>query len=124
MEKKQKKLSPIEKLRADRIEFKKEAEAKKQNITELITYTQSHVGSILLATGHNMIFAKKKKREEEAILAGKQSSNSPIFDITTYEAWIEKKLPVLWEIAKPLLTSYLIQKAQNILFKKILTKKK
>jgi len=100
------KLSPLEELRADRLQLKEECSQHGLNIKDNLSFLKSNWGTLLFASALN-----SSKNAVTSLFADSDKSKGNSF--------FSKALtiaPIVWEIAQPVLLGMAAKKAKSFLF--------
>lgn len=120
--------TPLEKLQADKLCARIRCREAEQRLNENVLQIQNNSGKIILSGISTLLFpgTKTEKAEDDSATTGSLlpalAKTKPSFDdILNIGATI---LPHLWGIAKPVLITWGIGKAQSLLLGKLLRKNK
>lgn len=115
-------LTPVEKLLADKIDIERKCRAQKKKLSEDFAYIQDNASGLLLSGISSLLFPPRNsvpKGEKQVVLSGNEThdatKNSPT-SLSDYLTIGKSLLPVVWEIAQPLLFTWGISKAKSLLF--------
>lgn len=119
--------TPLEKLISDRHRIQEECKMREQELNADFSYIQENAGSLLLSGVSALLFPNTRGKAKEA--ENDQPLQSPVMPAATlgfsdYLSVIRGLLPVAWDVARPLLTAWGIQKAQGWIIRKLFKKKK
>lgn len=100
--------APLARLTAERSRIRRQCRQQEQELDQDWEYIQQHAGSLLLSGLASVLLSGfgSKEKEEEDTQEGRKSSPNPF-------SGIEAMLPVIWEIAKPLLISWGMSKIRT-----------
>lgn len=114
-------LTPIEKLLADKVDIEAKCRIQEQKLNEDFTYIQNNAYGLLLSGISTLLFPPRNpssKNEKLSLPASgndtHEAKNSPI-SISDYLSIAKGLMPVVWEIAQPLLLTWGIGKAKSLL---------
>ncbi|MDR1523750.1 MAG: hypothetical protein LBS79_00645 [Tannerella sp.] len=113
-------LSPIEQLLADKTNIKAMCREQEQKLGEDFAYLRENVSGLLLSGISSLLFSSGKagKKTDE-----RNESNVP-FAASGYLAITKSLLPVIWSIVQPMLITWGINKAKSFIFGLFSGKKK
>lgn len=117
---------PIDKLLFEKQRLKKECQAKERKLNEDLTYIEDHVAGLLLSGVSSLLFPKKKK-EQVAVVTNAASTDHitpSSLSLSNYLSIAKSMMPAAWEVARPLLISWGIQRVQSWALGKLFKKKK
>ena len=119
--------TPLEKLISDRRRIQQECAMQEQQLNADFSYIQENAGSLLLSGVSALLFPKTKSKTNET--EHKQPTQVPevpsvSLNFADYLSVAQGLLPVAWDVARPLLTAWGIQKVQTWIIKKLFKKKK
>lgn len=119
--------TPLEKLISDRRRIQHECTIQEQKLNADISYMQENAGTLLLSGVSSLLFpntkAKSKGTESKQPV---QTSEVPSLSLgfADYLSVAQGLLPVAWDVARPLLTAWGVQKVQRWILRKLFKKKK
>lgn len=119
--------TPLEKLISDRRRIQKECAIQEQQLNADFSYIQENAGTLLLSGVSALLFPKTKSKANETEHkqpAQTSDSTSMSLNFADYLSVAQGLLPVAWDVVRPLLTTWGIQKAQTWMIKKLFKKKK
>ena len=116
--------TPLEKLISDKRRIKRQCIIQKQKLNDDFSYIQEHAGSLLLSGVTSLLFPNSKSEKKESIPTV-STSETPLssIGISDYLHIAQGIFPLVWDVARPLLFTWGIRKAQS-LFTGLLFKKK
>lgn len=119
--------TPLEKLISDRHRIQQECEMREQELNADFSYIQENAGSLLLSGVSALLFPGTKGKTKET--ESNRQAQSPAMAATTfgfsdYLSIMQGLLPIAWDVARPLLTAWGIQKAQGWIIRKLFKKRK
>lgn len=120
-------LTPLEKLIFDKKRLLQESQNQEQKISEHFSYIKEHAGSLVFSGISSLIFPSSKSHaSKEDPKPAKSTSILPTISLGTpdYLSIAKSMLPVVWDIAQPLLLTWGIKKAQKWITHLIFRKKK
>ena len=119
--------TPLEKLISDRRRIQQECTIQEQKLNADFSHIQENAGTLLLSGVSALLFPNTKTKSKGT------ESNQPVhtsevpsmsFGFADYLSVAQGLLPVAWDVARPLLTAWGIQKVQAWIIKKLFKKKK
>lgn len=118
---KEEKLTPLQKL----IEYREEVERKcliqEQKLNEDFIYIQENSLKVLSSGFISLLFPKKRKSTSCATEdQEEQTTKSSHFELGDILSFFDKYYPIIWQICRPILTAWSIQKIQKWLTHSIL----
>lgn len=120
--------TPLEKLISDRRRIQKACVVQVQKLNTDFSYIQENAGSLLLSGVSALLFpstkAKSKGTENKQSVQPVSEAPSLSLGFSDYLSVAQGLLPAAWDIARPLLTAWGIQKVQKWVIKKLFKKKK
>ena len=119
--------TPLEKLISDRRRIRQECVIQEQKLNNDFSYIQENAGSLLLSGVSTLLFPNtkaKSKGTENNSPAQATETPSLSLGISDYLSVAQGLLPAAWDVARPLLTAWGIQKVQRWIIKKLFKKKK
>ncbi|MDR0572746.1 MAG: hypothetical protein LBG96_01725 [Tannerella sp.] len=123
-------LTPIEKLFADRIDIKAKCRVQEKKLNEDFEYIKDHTSYLLLSGISSLLFSSggnKNKSEKQSVAhAGENqhSSNSAPLSLSDFLYVAKSMAPAVWDIIQPLIITWGINKAKSLLFGLFFKKKK
>ncbi len=126
---KQQQMTPREKLQAERLRLQQACVSQEKLLNEDFAYIQEHAGSLLLSGFSALLFLGSKNRSARETNAPKQavatSSQIPVsLGLSDYLAVAQSLVPIVWDVVRPLLTAWGIQKIQSWILRKLFARKK
>ncbi|WP_298546910.1 hypothetical protein [uncultured Parabacteroides sp.] len=119
--------TPLEKLISDRRRIQQECTIQEQKLNADFSYIQENAGTLLLSGVSALLFPNtkaKSKGAESNRPAQTPEAPSMSLGFADYLSVAQGLLPVAWDVARPLLTAWGIQKVQRWIIKKLFKKKK
>ena len=120
--------TPLEKLISDRRRIQQACVLQEQKLNTDFSYIQENAGSLLLSGVSALLFpntkAKSKGTENKQSVQPVSEAPSLSLGFSDYLSVAQGLLPAAWDIARPLLTAWGIQKVQKWVIKKLFKKKK
>lgn len=119
--------TPLQKLISDRQRIQQACTVQEQKLNADFTYIQENAGNLLLSGVSTLLFSNGSSKsgtgskEPATKMPGTPSLSLGLSD---YLSLAQSLAPVAWEVARPLLTAWGIQKVQTWLIRKLLKKKK
>ena len=119
--------TPLEKLISDRRRIQQECTIQEQKLNADFSHIQENAGTLLLSGVSALLFPNTKTKYKGT------ESNQPVhtsevpsmsLGFADYLSVAQGLLPVAWDVARPLLTAWGIQKVQAWIIKKLFKKKK
>ncbi len=114
-------LTPIEQLFADKIDIKDKCRIQEKKLNDDFEYIKDHASSLLLSGISSLLFSSgsNKNKSEKQPLANTQknqqaSDNSPL-SISDFLSVAKSMAPVAWDIIQPLILTWGISKAKSLL---------
>ncbi len=117
--------TPLEKLISDRHRLQRECATQEQELNADFSYIQENAGTLLLSGVSSLLFPDTKNKETEENRSA-QASETPFLSLgfADYLSVAQGLMPVAWNVVRPMLTAWSIQKAQRWIIKKLFGKKK
>ena len=113
----QQQLTPREKLKAERLQ--------EQRLNEDFAYVQENAGSLLMSGLSMLLFPSNKKHTKEQKQTTATTTQVPVsLGLSDYLSVAQSLLPVAWDVVRPLLTAWGIQKIQTWIIRKLFKKKR
>lgn len=116
MDSSNKQLTPLQQLRAEKRQLKKQYTAEGERLAQNWDYLSNNVGSIffntVLGSAKGLIGGNTKLKESIPTPFGQSNSLHAVFSGLT------ASLPVIWEIAQPMLIGFFVKKIKNFFFSK------
>lgn len=115
--------TPLEKLISDKEHIRQQCALQEQKLNEDFSYMQENASSLLFSGISSLLFpnTKAKKNESAETVAVTNQPATPL-GISDLFAVAQSMIPLAWDIARPLLLTWGIKKAQswftNLIFKK------
>lgn len=106
------KISPLEELRLERIQLKKEIEEHEQNLLDNIEYAKENWGSLLLSS----VFASSTNSLKSFFGAGSKDENGNSEGYSSILDRFVKVVPVIWTFIQPVLIGLLTKKVTSFFF--------
>lgn len=119
-------VKPIDKLLTEKQRLKEACKVKEKKLNDDFTYIEDNAASLLLAGVSSLLFPKKKKEPVSAVAKQPSTDNttSNSLSLSNYLSIVKSMMPAAWEVARPLLISWGIQKVQSWALGKLFKKKK
>lgn len=119
--------TPLEKLISDKQRIMQECSFQEQKLNEDFLYIQDNAANLLLSGISSLLFPKTKAKSDKTeysptVPAGE--STTPSLGLSDYLSVVQGLLPLAWDVARPLLVSWGIRKAQGWIIGKLFRKKK
>ncbi len=112
--------TPLAKLLADKERIRQQSRLQEQKLNESISYLQDNAGSLLLS-GLSSLFlsgSTPAKKNKALMLPGHSSQATitpiPSFGLADFWSLGKMMIPVVWEIAQPLLITWCIRKVKKV----------
>lgn len=122
-------MTPLEKLISDKRRLQKECQKQADKLNDDFSYIQENAGSLLMSGLSSLLFPNAKASTPKESTTS--STPSPLtggagiaLGMSDYLSIAKGMLPVLWDVAQPLLMSWGIKKAKKWLTNKFTRKKK
>ena len=117
--------TPLEKLISGRRRLQRECATQEQELNADFSYIQENAGTLLLSGVSSLLFPNTKNKETEKNQSI-QASETPSLSlgVADYLSVAQGLMPVAWNVIRPMLTAWGIQKAQRWIIKKLFKKKK
>lgn len=119
--------TPLEKLISDRRRIRQECKIQEQKLSNDFSYIQENAGSLFLSGVSALLFPNTKatsKGTENNPPAQATGTPSLSLGFSDYLSVAQGLLPVAWDVVRPLLTAWGLQKVQRWVIKKLFKKKK
>lgn len=119
--------TPLEKLISDKARIQQECQTRQQKLNDDFSYIQENAGSLLLSGLSTLLFpgTKQTKKTNDNNPATVTPGQSTIpFGISDYLSLGKSMLPLVWDIAQPLIMTWGLKKAQKWLVSLLFKKKK
>ncbi|GHU55969.1 hypothetical protein FACS189411_05500 [Bacteroidia bacterium] len=110
--------TPLDKLIADKQLLEEQRLEQEQKLNENFRYIQDHSGRLLLSGVSTLLFPNTKSTKKEA--DNESISTQTVLAPSAFSAFV----PIVWDIAKPLLISWGIERARKSLVSWLFGKKK
>lgn len=116
--------TPLQKLISEKEEVRRKCQLKGEKLNDDFAYIQQNSGSLLLSGLSSLLFPKTKGQSDSASKSTAESSlNQTVsLELSDYLSMAKGMMPVLWDIARPILITWGIARARSI-FTKILHRK-
>lgn len=120
--------TPLEKLISDRQRIQKECAMQEQKLNDDFSYIQENAGNLLLS-GMSAILFPNSKTKSKSTDPNQPSSSVPAtptapLGFSDLISVAQSLLPVAWDVARPLLMTWGIRKAQAWILNTLFRKKK
>lgn len=103
-------------------------ETRERELNEHLAYLQANAGSLILSGLSTILFPSSPKKEKKPAgikpREGAAGAPSASLGMSDYLSVAKNLVPVFWEIAQPLITSWGIRKIRQWITNKIFHKKK
>ena len=110
----QQQLTPREKLKAERLRLQQACLLQEQRLNEDFAYVQENAGSLLMSGLSMLLFPSNKKHTKEQKQTTVTTTQVPVsLGLSDYLSVAQSLLPVAWDVVRPLLTAWGIQKIQT-----------
>lgn len=110
-------LTPLQKLTAEKNRIKQLTKEQEAKLSEHYNYVQSNAGSLLLSFVSSMLFSKSSSKDTDSTVetSNQDTNNEPASSLSFSDLIPMSKLllPMVWEIAKPMLLSWGIKKVSQ-----------
>ncbi|MEG1545105.1 MAG: hypothetical protein RR382_11385 [Tannerellaceae bacterium] len=119
--------TPLEKLISDKKRIQEQCRIQEQMLNEDVTYIHDNAGSLLLSSLSSLFFPGTNKTNAPTTSTSVAATASqPIISLgmADYLSVAKGLMPMAWNVAKPLLISWGIQKAQTWFINTLFRKKK
>ena len=121
----QQQLTPREKLKAERLRLQQACLLQEQRLNEDFAYVQENAGSVLMSGLSMLLFPSNKSRTKEQKQTTVTTTQVPVsLGLSDYLSVAQSLLPVAWDVVRPLLTAWGIQKIQTWIIRKLFKKKR
>ena len=110
----QQQLTPRERLKAERLRLQQACLLQEQRLNEDFAYVQENAGSLLMSGLSMLLFPSNKTTTQVPVSLG----------LSDYLSVAQSLLPVAWDVVRPLLTAWGIQKIQTWIIRKLFKKKR
>lgn len=116
-------LTPLEKLISDKEQIRKQCGIQEQKLNDDFSYIQENAGSLFISGFTALLFPNTQSKKAESTKASYLPAQpaTPLA-FADYLSIAQGLLPVAWDVARPLLLTWGIRKAQSwltgLLFKK------
>lgn len=117
--------TPLEKLISDKERIRKQCAIQEEKLNDDFNYIQNNAGKLLLSAFTAILFPNNKSEnaDKTSIQAVPAEPIQPI-GLSDYISIAKGMMPVLWDVAKPLLITWGIKKVQHIFVNALFKKKK
>jgi hypothetical protein len=118
------KQTPLEKLLADKELIRQQCRQQEQKLNEAFMYIQENTGSLLLSGLSALLFSGSSASKKAKALPA--SGNAPTVSLGFADVLSIGKsmMPVIWEIAQPMIITWCIKKVQKIIVQTFQSSKK
>ena len=121
----QQQLTPREKLKAERLRLQQACLLQEQRLNEDFAYVQENAGSLLMSGLSMLLFPSNKKHTKEQKQTTATTTQVPVsLGLSDYLSVAQSLLPVAWDVVRPLLAAWGIQKIQTWIIRKLFKKKR
>lgn len=121
-------LTPLEKLISDKQRLQQKCQKQAEKLNDDFSYIQENAGSLLMSGLSSLLFPSSKatnKKEGASSKPSPQTGKTSIaLGTSDYLSIAKGMLPVIWDVAQPLIMSWGIKKAQKWLVGLFTRKKK
>lgn len=108
-------LTPLEKLIFEREQITKQCRKQEEKLNGHVVYLQQNAGSLLLSGLSSLLFPKTSAVPVKSATVQPSSGNQTMtLGISDYLSIAKEMMPVLWDVAKPLLVSWGVKKARTV----------
>jgi hypothetical protein len=118
-----KSLTPLEQLLADKSDIEKKCSLQKKKLNENLAYIQDNASGLLISGVSALLFPSKssdKENKRQAISESGENNRSLTknipFSASDYLNITKSLLPVAWEIIQPFVLTWGISKAKSLIF--------
>ena len=119
--------TPLEKLISDRRRIQQECTIQERKLNADFSYIQENAGTLLLS-GVSALLLPNTKAKSKGTESNRPAQTPEVpsmsLGFADYLSVAQGLLPVAWDVARPLLTAWGIQKVQTWIIKKLFKKKK
>ncbi|MDR0743500.1 MAG: hypothetical protein LBF05_03985 [Tannerella sp.] len=109
-----KRLSPIEQLFADKIDIKEKCRIQEKKISADLVYIRDHAGGLLLSGMSSLIFLPKNANGKPSNKLLTRSDKNPNKS-NNWPAIIKGVLPLLWDILQPIAITWGLSKTKSLI---------
>ncbi|MDR2914893.1 MAG: hypothetical protein LBV74_08700 [Tannerella sp.] len=115
-------LTPIEQLFADKIDIKAKCRIQEKKLNEDFEYIKDHASGLLLSGISSLLFSSggsKNKSEKHSVPHTGENKHSPDnspLSVSDFLSVAKSMAPVAWDIIQPLILTWGINKAKSLLF--------
>lgn len=111
-------LTPLEKLISDKQCLQRKCQKQTEKLNDDFSYIQENAGSLLMSGLSSLLFSSSKSTSKKEGSVSKFSSkeektNSTSLGISDFLSISKGILPIIWDVAQPLIMSWGIKKAQK-----------
>lgn len=121
--------TPLEKLQAEKSRLTKACETQEHKLNEHFMYIQENAGSLLLSGLSSILFSSssnkgKGKSQDTGNAGNKEAVATPInLGVGDYFSIAKGLVPLLWDIAQPIVASWGIKQVRKWVANKLFKKK-
>ena len=113
-------LTPIEQLLADKNDVEARCNLQAQKVLNDFTYIRSNASSLVLSGLSSLLFShgqtnKKPETQAVAFINENRPAQDSLFSVSNIFVVAKSMAPILWDIAKPLLIKWGVNKAKSVL---------
>lgn len=118
--------TPLEKLISDKDRIRQQCKSQEQKLNEDFCYIQDNASSLLLSGFSALLFPNTKSKKNESAEATVAETNQPATPLGFSDILnlAQSLLPLAWDVARPLLLTWGIRKAQSWFTHLVFKKKK
>jgi len=118
------KQTPLEILLADKEQIRQQCRQQEQKLDQAYAYAQEHVGSLLLSGLFSLLFSnagESKKRKDVTSSRQLSVAKTPAVSLglSDYLKVGQMMLPVIWDIAQPVIIAWGIRKIKTLFRKRV-----
>ena len=115
-------LTPIEKLQAEKIDIEAKCRMQEKKLDDDFAYIKHNASSLLLSGISTLLFPPKNtttKNGQQLALSSETAEHNTtqktVFSVSDYIAIAKSMLPVVWGVLQPIIITWGIKKAQSVL---------
>jgi len=115
-------LTPIEKLQAEKIDIEAKCRMQEKKLDDDFAYIKHNASSLLLSGISTLLFPPKNtttKTGQQLALSSETAdynmTKSPVLSLSDYIAITKSMLPVVWGVLQPIIIAWGIRKAKSVL---------
>ena len=118
------KQTPLEKLLADKEQIRQQCRLQEQKLNEAFTYVQENTGSLLLSGLSSLLFSGSGTSKKTKALPASGDAPTVALGFADFLSIGKSMMPVIWEIAQPMIIAWGIKKVQKIITQSFQSSKK